>query len=339
MLYMKNLFRVVVFASVTVLCWSCAKEPSDDTYASSKKVLEAWLRINYPDVTPSGRGIYVIDSVSGTGPALNDSAVYAFVDYSITDLDGNYVETTDEEINKRLGTYLASNYYGPKVWVRKNGEIYAGVEDMLDMMRIGGYIKAVIPSWLLNDEVYDDIEDYYDDDPGGGHYIYEVSLEYATDDIMQWQIDTLESYSRKYHGGLDSLTEGYYYDVLNVGTGDTIPHDSTIYIRYIGKLLDGHVFDTNIRDTALKYGIFDETRDYDTPSEVKMSESASGITMDGSTVVTGFGETLFRMDNNQEVVSFFWSSLGYGSQGSGNAIPPFSPIVFYVSIVEYDEYE
>lgn len=333
------LSRLVLAAAPLVAAVSCAKEPTDSTYSSSKKVLEAWLNINYPDISPSGRGIYIIDSRPGTGQAMDDSSVYVFVDYSITDLEGNYVETTDETINRRLGTYVASNYYGARVMVRKDGQLYAGVEDMLDMMNVGGYMKAVIPSWFLNSDVYDDVEEYYANDPGGSHYIYEISLKYATDDIEQWEKDTLESYSRKYYDGLDSLMEGFYYKVLNVGMGDTIPNDSTIYIRYVGKLLDGHVFDTNIRDTAKKYGIFDDSKDYDVPAKVKMSSSASGITLESSTVVTGFGETLFRMDNNQEVVSFFSSDMGYGASGSGNAIPPYSPLVFHVTIVEYDEYE
>ena len=334
----KVLLRITAVTLAALAC-SCAKSPEYSTYDSSRKVLDAWLRVNYPDAVPSGRGIYVLESVRGDGPSLSDSTYYAFIEYNILDLDGNYIESTDKVINQRLGTYSACNYYGEKVVVRKNGEIYAGLEDILDMMNIGGYVRAVVPSWLLNSSVYDDIDKYHENDPGGGHYIYEVSLVAATDDIYEWEVDTLESFSRTHYAGLDSLTEGYYYKVLKEGPGDTIPNDTTIYIRYIGKLLDGHVFDTNIKDTAIKYGIYNSSTDYDTPAEVKMASSADGITMSGSTVVSGFGETIFRMKKDEEVVSFFWSKLGYGVNGSGNSIPPFSPLVFHIYMTDYEKDE
>lgn len=334
--------RFISYAALAVLAFSavsCAKNPSADTYESSKKVLEAWLRINYPDLLPSGRGIYVIDSVEGTGEALDDSTYFAFTEYNVTDLEGNYIESTDDSINMRLGTFVQSDYYGAKVSVRNSGSLYAGVEDMLDMMRVGGYMKALIPSWLLNTEQYDNIEDYYKDDPGGGHYIYEVWLVEATDDIYGWEKDTLESYSRKYYNGLDSLKEGFYYKVLDAGTGDTISKDSTIYIRYIGKLLNGHVFDTNIKDTAIKYGLYSSEKDYDTPAKIGLNSEVEQITLDGSSVVQGFAEALYRIPENGEVVTFFWSQMGYGTNGSGNSIPPFSPLVFQITMVDYEEDE
>ena len=66
--------RFISYAALAVLAFSavsCAKNPSADTYESSKKVLEAWLRINYPDLLPSGRGIYVIDSVEASGISMS----------------------------------------------------------------------------------------------------------------------------------------------------------------------------------------------------------------------------------------------------------------------------
>lgn len=47
-------------------------------------------------------------------------------------------------------------------------------------------------------------------------------------------------------------TSGLYYEILDPGSGDAPDDNSTIYIRYTGKLLDGTVFDqkTNAAETG-----------------------------------------------------------------------------------------
>lgn len=334
----KTLYTVIAAMAALALTASCAKNGSEtDTYESSKRVLDAWMKIYHPDIQPSGRGIYVLESTEGSGSALDDSTTFAFIDYDILDLEGNYIESTSSKTNKQLGTFNSSYYYGPAVRARKVGVLYAGLEDMLDMMKVGGYMEAVIPSWFINTKVYDNVESYYRNDNGGGHYIYRVWLRDATKDIEQWEIDSLERFSNKYYDGLDSTKYGFYYKVKKAGPGDTIPSDSTVYIRYVGKLLNGHVFDTNIKDTAVKYGIYDSSKDYDTPAKVTMAEKASSITLDGASIISGFGETLKKMKAEEEAESFFYSTLGYGSNGSGKSIPAFAPLYFYIQLVPYEE--
>ncbi len=66
----------------------------------------------------------------------------------------------------------------------------------------------------------------------------------------------------------DTLKYGLYY-VQHKKPGpdddDTVAFatDSTVYINYIGRRLDGQVFDTNIRDTAKRYDIFSSSSKYE----------------------------------------------------------------------------
>lgn len=332
---MNRITSILIFIAVAIAFASCAKERSDSTYESSNRALQAWLRKYYPDAVMSGRGIYLLDSIPGTGERLTDTTTYAFLEFTLTDLYGNYIESTDEDINKQIGSFKQAYYFGPKVFIRKAAQTYAGLEDMMDIMRIGGQLRAVIPSWLISTAIYDTAEEYQRQDQGGGHYIYDIRLVGATPDIMQWQNDSLKSYSKKYFNGIDTTKAGFYYNVVRKGPGDTIAKDSTVYIRYIGRLLNGHVFDTNIKDTAKRYGIYDSAKKYEA-SEVKMASEAANIKMDGSTTIPGFSEALFRIKADEKIVTFFNSDFGYGSAGSGMTVPGFAPLRFDIEIVKKD---
>ena len=40
------------------------------------------------------------------------------------------------------------------------------------------------------------------------------------------------------------------------------------------------------------------------------------------------------MKSHEKGVGIFYSALGYGSSGSGNAIPGFSPLMFEIEVVD-----
>lgn len=335
---MNRIFATAAAAALLLGSTSCMKEASDDTFESSKRVFEAWINKYHPDARRVGRGIYILDSIPGTGDKLTDSTTFAFTEYTISELDGDYIETTSEELSKQLGIYDKSYYYGSKIILRKVGSAYAGVEDMLDQMRVGGYLKAAIPSWLINTAVYDTEEQYQKED-AGDHCIYEIRLTDAAVNITDWELDTLKKFSQRYYDGIDTVKKGFYYTVLEEGAADTVAKDTTFYVRYIGKLLNGHVFDTNIEDTAKFYGIYDSSKDYSVPAKIVKGETAADMTMDGSSTISGFAEALFRMKWHEKVATFFYSDLGYGQNGSGNSIPSFAPLHFYIEMEEYTEEE
>ena len=128
------------------------------------------------------------------------------------------------------------------------------------------------------------------------------------------------------------------------GKEETFPSDTTIYINYTGKLLNGLVFDTNIEKVAWDNGLYSSSKSYE-PAKIKWGESYSELTMgdDDSSVITGFAMTLWDMRNLNEEgkydkgVGVFYSPLGYGYSGSGSSIPPYAPLVFEIEIVANPE--
>ena len=137
---------------------------------------------------------------------------------------------------------------------------------------------------------------------------------------------------------VDSTMFGYYYKQVNPPSDTTtFPKDTTFYINYTGRLLDGKVFDTSIEDTAKVYGLYSAKKTY-APKYVNMKENYKDITMGasssetGSTLVDGFSYCLSKMRTGEKGICIFYSDLGYKGSGSG-MIPAFSPLRFDIEMI------
>ena len=103
---------------------------------------------------------------------------------------------------------------------------------------------------------------------------------------------------------------------------------------YIGRLLNGTVFDTSIRDTAMFYGIYSSGRSYGPVSINFGSEwSDSKMGAESNSIISGFARTLWTMHPKEKGTGIFYSPLGYSYNGSGGIIPPYSPLRFDIELV------
>ena len=288
----------------------CAVEPSESSGVSAKAYFDAWMQINHPEAEPTELGTYVIEDEEGSGALVGDEeqSPYLLVRYIVSGLDGNISNTSEESVAQQLGTYDPSYFYGPRVWARVDGNtLYA-------------------------------------------NSIYDITVEGVVEDIEKWELDALAAYVQSHFSKEkdDTLKYGLYY-VQHKKPGpdddDTVAFatDSTVYINYIGRRLDGQVFDTNIRDTAKRYDIFSSSAEYepvavtwnkDDYTELKMGASSGSS---GSSMIDGFAYALWKMRGHEAGTSIFYSGLGYGSSGSGSRIPEYSPLQFYIEIVDKEE--
>ena len=338
-----SIFTILAVAAVLA---GCAKNESADKGAAAKRQFEAWIQVNHPDAQDKG-GIYILEDTPGVGdvPILANEP-YLYVNYTVTDLEGNVVSTTDEKVAKRIGTYSKAYYYGERVWWATYGTygIYAGLENLFADMRVGGKRKAAIPYWLCTTDRYDSEEQYLKKITTGSNLIYEVTLEGICDDIIEQQGKDLDAYSKAYLDGVDStyiagkedLTKfGFYYKTVDPGDKPEyeMPLDTVMYLNYTGKLLNGKVFDTNIANVAKDAGIYSASSSY-SPVKITRSENYTDITMgDSSSLISGFQAALFMMHPNEKAITAFYSTLGYGATGTGEIIPPYSPLVFELELV------
>jgi FKBP-type peptidyl-prolyl cis-trans isomerase FkpA len=99
-------------------------------------------------------------------------------------------------------------------------------------------------------------------------------------------------------------------------TGDTVA------VNYVGKLLNGQVFDSNIEAVAKASGIDQPGRPYE-PFKFAVNTSQ---------VIKGWDEGFLLLHEGEKAILIIPSSLAYGDEGSG-PIPPASPLVFDVEVV------
>ena len=341
---MKKVYRSILFAFAAIAAAGCAKMVSESANQANKRFLDAWMSVHHHGTPASGLGIYVIDNQEGNGTVAEKDG-YAIVEFKATDLEGNISSYTDMEVAKQLGQYDSTVYYGPQVWLTTDETIQAGVQDALVGMKVGGSKTVIIPSWLMTYKSYSSAEEYFKHESEYSNTIYSINLVDFTKDIDAWQIARMKEYMDQYYGGAATFEEdttGFYYKRLSQTTGkeEAFPSDTSIYINYTGKLLNGLVFDTNIERVAWDNGLYSESKTYE-PVKITWGEKYSDLTMgnDASSVITGFAMALWNMRNLNEEgrhdkgVGVFYSPLGYGYSGSGSSIPPYAPLVFEIEVV------
>jgi FKBP-type peptidyl-prolyl cis-trans isomerase len=103
---------------------------------------------------------------------------------------------------------------------------------------------------------------------------------------------------------------GMYYQIITPGSDSRPKSSSTIYVKYVGKKLDDTIFDqaTNPGQTGFYL--------------TQLIEAWQA----GLPLIGKGGRILLTVP----------SSLGYSCQGSGNTIPPNTPLFFDITLVEFN---
>lgn len=347
--------------AAAAILFSCAESAPVETNASSKRYMEAWIETNHPTAVQNREnGIWTIEETPGTGTLISvESAPYVFVTFTRKGLDGSIASTNIEEVARQIGSYTASGYYGDNIWHTGENYMLKGLEEALDGMRVGGSKTIAIPSWLMTYKRYSKESSYYKNSSGNSHAIFEFTVNDYTLDIKEWQGHRLQQFSDEYLGGIDSTAHtadegaykfGFYWKsvkdpVFEDGVDPDsfeMPSDTTVYINYVGRYIDGKVFDTNIKDVAKDAGLYNASTDYSPkaiiwasePTSLKMTTADDAESSNSaSSVVTGFAYAIYKMRPYEKVITAFWSGLGYGDSGSGS-IPAFCPLVFEIEMVD-----
>lgn len=102
---------------------------------------------------------------------------------------------------------------------------------------------------------------------------------------------------------------GLQYEVLKEGTGKQPVATDSVTVHYIGKLIDGTVFDSSVERGA---------------------PATFGVTQ----VIPGWVEALQLMKEGAKWRLFIPSQLAYGPNGAGNVIGPNSTLIFDVELIK-----
>ena len=348
---MKKTFRYIIFSAAVILSASCARYVSEGVNGANQRYLEAWLKINnITESQKSGRGIYVLDQTKVNEGLAVKADGYAIVEYKTTDLQGNLSDYTDAETAKQLGEYAPSNYYGPRVWTTTAETIRAGLFDGINGMKVGETKKFIVPTWLMSYQNFTTEEEYLNQLTDQSTTIFDVEIKDFTLDINQWQFTQMirkcnedDFYGGRFKGidikDTTGVAYGMFYKTLEeVAVEKEFPTDTTIYINYTGKLLNGLIFDTTIKRVAQDNGLYIASKTYE-PVAVQWGEEFDDITLDGNDIIPGFAKTLWQMAKlrkGSKGLGMFYSELGYSYSGSTN-IPGYSPLIFEIEFVAKPE--
>ena len=310
---------------------SCAVEPDEDANLTYDRVMTAWINVNYPGLRPYGEsGAYVLDLQKGEGPAVTDSA-YVWVHYTKKGLDQSIISSNIQSVDEQTGQYFVTNYYGSDIWRVDQGYLPEGLEEVLKTLRAGGRASIALPHSASGHDYA-----FYSAFSGtseADHYLFDLTVDTVVADIYDYQRRVMQQWADTHYAMVDTVSKDFYFKKLTEKAEedtDTIPEGRTISVRYVGRLLNGQVFDTNIEDTAKFYRLWTPGSTYSAlsleyyPDEEKFIESNS--------VVNGFSKAVCRMNYEETAVTLFGSELGYGDNGSGKSIPEYAPLSFWLYI-------
>ena len=122
---------------------------------------------------------------------------------------------------------------------------------------------------------------------------------------------------------------GLQYVILEKGSGKKPAAGATIFIHYAGFFENGTLFDSSIEQVAASYGKFDEGR--------KAQGGYSPIAFQAGKkdgMIPGFIEGIEQLSFGDRAVVFIPSNLAYGEGGAGDVIPPNTPLIFEITLLE-----
>ena len=113
----------------------------------------------------------------------------------------------------------------------------------------------------------------------------------------------------KNRSGVVTTASGLQYEVLKPGTGAKPTAQDKVTVHYHGTLLDGSIFDSSVN---------------------RGQPATFGVTQ----VIQGWVEGLQLMPLGAKYKFFIPYDLGYGDQGAGDDIGPYSTLVFEVELLK-----
>ncbi len=117
---------------------------------------------------------------------------------------------------------------------------------------------------------------------------------------------------------------GLYFITTKKGTGKVVERGQEVSVNYVGKRLDGKIFDTNLEDVAMANDMFMPGRPYE-----PMTFHA-GV----GQMIPGFDMAVLKMNKGSKATVIIPFELAYGPRAMSEELPAFSTLVFEIELVD-----
>ena len=121
----------------------------------------------------------------------------------------------------------------------------------------------------------------------------------------------IDQYIQSHNIEVEPTASGLYFIENKAGKGNNPAKGAKCKVHYKGTLLDGTVFDSSLEREPFEF-------------ELGMGQ-----------VIAGWDEAIGMMKKGGKATLVLPSSIAYGERGAGNLIPPFSPLVFEVELIDF----
>lgn len=373
----KGFFACAIATVVSMFATSCAKVEEETIEDKRERSFEAWVAKNAPNAEKIEGGVYIEKLYESTQAGAltpsgdgEDDFEWVMINYTGREMTtGNVFVTRDPDIAKHQGTFTNYTHYTAEYvpYTPYNALYYSSNVDMimgnflaLGQMKEGDKYRVYIPSSLAYGSSGYSYESsgYEGQNALGGDLpvIMDLELVKVVKDPSKYEASLVQNYAvtQMKLNLSDTIRTNLYCKHISYGKElrDTVKKDETISIYYVGRFMDGFVFDTNIKDTAEKYNLaqYYEDDHYEVmtvdvgTSEEDENEDASSSS-DENSVVVGLDAALLKMLYGESSQIIFTSTYGYGESGqfptysnsSGTivaspVIPPYTPLIFDVTV-------
>jgi len=143
-------------------------------------------------------------------------------------------------------------------------------------------------------------------------------------DLKEKEENDIRSYLEENDFNVNPTESGLYYIELKKGSGPAVEPGKFVKVDYSAMFINGEIFETTKQDIAVKYNIFDSLLNYQ-PFRYLQGDTLT---------IAGWNEGLSFMNQGGRGLLVIPSALAYGEQGIEGLIPPFTPLIYDVEILE-----
>lgn len=153
----------------------------------------------------------------------------------------------------------------------------------------------------------------------------EAAQKAALEKLKTDEIANLDKYVADHKLTMKTTPSGLRYVITHsVANKPKIAPGDTLWVNYAGRTTNDKVFDTSIESVAKEAGLVQPGRTYE-PIDFPVGQHR---------VIAGWDEGLLLLTEGSKATFVIPSNLAYGDQGQGDAIAPFSTLVFDVEVVK-----
>ena len=210
-----------------------------------------------------------------------------------------FMEAAKDPENKEKLAYALGFEIGcqemSQAFVGLSENLFGAGEEFNKSNYVSGFSDGMLDNW--NIMTFDEADET-------SNRLYEYFIQKQFDKVKEDNAAFLEAKAKEEN--VVKTPSGLLYQVIKLGDGGPKPTaTSDVEVRYRGELIDGKVFD----------------------------ESKTPITLNLGGVIKGWTEGIQLMSVGDKYKFFIPYDLGYGEQGAGSDIKPYSTLIFEVELV------